>query len=73
MEAKIPIEQNELAQWLDTLTVPVYREMKKEIITKCRITDQIFRHWKSGNTSIPVLAKEKINEIADEEVFKLEN
>ncbi|OJV39612.1 MAG: hypothetical protein BGO29_04500 [Bacteroidales bacterium 36-12] len=63
------INQNQLKDWLDSLTVLEYPIIRKEIIDKCKITEQKFRHWKAGNSRVPVLAQEIINEIAGKAVF----
>lgn len=60
---------NEFRDWLDSLTVSEYPDVRKRIIDECRITEQKFRHWKAGNSRVPELAKEKINEIAGKPVF----
>lgn len=63
---------NVLKDYLEELTVVDYYEKRKEIITKCKINNQIFRNWKNGITQVPELAKPIINQIANHEVFKLE-
>ncbi len=60
---------NEFRDWLDSLTVSEYPEVRKQIIYECRITEQKFRHWKAGNSRVPELAQEKINQIAGKLVF----
>jgi hypothetical protein len=60
---------NEFRDWLDSITVSEYPEIRKRIIEECRISEQKFRHWKAGNSRVPVLAQEKINEIAGKAVF----
>jgi len=56
--------------WLDTIAVGQFEEIKAKIIANCGITPQVFSHWKNGNSRIPFLAQQKINEIAGFEVFK---
>lgn len=70
METKT--KTNALKDYLEELTVVDYYEKRKEIIAKCKINNQIFRNWKNGITPVPELAKPIINQIANYEVFKLE-
>lgn len=67
MEKKM--NANEFRDWLDSITVSEYPEIRKRIIKECKISEQKFRHWRAGNSRIPVLAQEKINEIAGKAVF----
>jgi hypothetical protein len=64
-------EKNDFGNWIDNLKIGIYPEIRKKIIVECKITPQIFRHWKNGNTKIPELAKPIINKIADTAIFKL--
>jgi len=62
-------KKNEFGDFMNSLTVVDYYEMRKKIIHECKITEHQFRHWKNGRTKVPELAKEKINKIAGKEVF----
>lgn len=64
-----PTEKNEFGYWIDSLNIGIYPEIRKKIIADCRITPQIFRHWKNGNTKIPELAKPIIEVIAGAKIF----
>lgn len=57
--------------FIEALTIKDYNDVRKRIIRECKITDQVYRNWRNGNSSIPELAKPIINEIAGYEVFKL--
>ena len=62
-------EKNEFGDWIDSLIIGIYPEIRKKIIEDCRITPPIFRHWKNGNTRIPELAKPIIESIAKRNIF----
>lgn len=69
METKT--KTNVLKDYLEELTVVDYYEKRKEIITKCKINNQIFRNWKNGITPVPELAKPIINQIAESQIFNI--
>ncbi|VBB45189.1 conserved hypothetical protein [uncultured Paludibacter sp.] len=73
MDAKkqIPEVSNHFKDFLDALIVSEYNGIRRKIINKCKINDQIFRNWKNGITAVPELAKPIINEIAGYEVFEI--
>jgi len=64
--------QNKFREWLDTIPTGQFNAIRFRVINECKITDQIFKHWKCGNSKVPVLAWPIINEIAGIEVFKIE-
>jgi len=66
------VEINYFGEWLKSIPVGEYENVKKKIIRDCHITDQIFRHWKCGNSKVHVLAHNIINDIAGREIFKLD-
>lgn len=63
-------ETNYFGEWIKTIPVGEYEPVRKKIIEDCKITTQIFRHWKCGNSKVPVLAQPIINEIAGRDIFK---
>ena len=63
-------EKNEFEKWINSLKIGMYPEIRKKIIAECKITPQIFRHWKNGNTKVPPLAKPIIEIIAGAKIFK---
>lgn len=65
------VEINHFGNWIKSIPVGEYENVKKKIIRDCKITDQIFRHWKCGNSKVPVLAHALINNIAGYDIFKL--
>ena len=65
-----PEYSNPFGDWIKSIPVGDYNRIRHQIIYECKITDQIFRHWKCGNSKVPILAHEKINQIAGYEVFK---
>ena len=65
-------EINLFKEWIDSIPVGNYKDIRKRVIKECRIKEQVFRHWKIGTVKVPPLAQEKINLIAGEEIFKLE-
>jgi len=58
--------------WWGSVPQKEVAEKRKEIIEKCFISPFIFRHWEKGNTEIPTFVLAKIEEIAGEKIFKLE-
>lgn len=66
-------EKNNFGDWIKTIPVGEYEPIRKKIILECKITTQIFRHWKCGNSKVPVLAQPIINEIAGYDIFKDDN
>lgn len=70
MEEKTIYETvNPLRDYLETLTMSEYYEVRKEIIKKCKVSKQVFAHWKSGNSQVHELAKPIINRIAGQKIF----
>ena len=61
---------NVFGEWIKSIPVGDYKSVRFRVINECKITNQIFMHWKCGNSKVPVLAHEKINQIAGYEVFK---
>lgn len=66
-------EKNYFGAWIKTIPVGEYEAVRSQIIKQCKITTQIFRHWKCGNSKVPVLAQPIINEIAGRNIFKEQN
>ena len=64
-----PPEKNYFGDWIKGLSVGAYPEVRKQIISDCKITEQIFRHWKCGNSKVPILARDVINNIAGYNIF----
>jgi len=62
--------QNIFGDWIKSIPVGDYNRIRHQVINDCKITNQIFRHWKCGNSQVPVLAHEKINLIAGKVIFK---
>ncbi|MDO9152365.1 MAG: hypothetical protein Q7U47_01425 [Paludibacter sp.] len=67
-----PTEINHFGEWINNLPVGAYPEVRKNLLRECKITEQVFRHWKCGNSKVPVLAHGIINQIAGKEIFKHE-
>jgi len=51
------------------LQFSAYDGIKKEIISRCLINEQIFRNWNSGRTEIPERYYATINEIFGKDIF----
>jgi hypothetical protein len=64
-----PVSVNHFGSWIKTIPVGDYDHIRHEIISKCKITNQIFTHWKLGNTKVPPLAQPIVNEIAGRNIF----
>jgi hypothetical protein len=65
--------RNDFSEWLNTLQVGIYPEIRQRVIAECKITAVVFRQWRCGASKIPPLAKEKINIIAEKQVFTTNN
>ncbi len=65
-----PIAENYFGNWIKTIPVGDYREVRKRIISECKITEQVFRFWRGGITKVPILAQPIVNEIAGKNIFK---
>jgi hypothetical protein len=56
--------------YIKSIPTGEYDTIRHQIISKCKITNQIFTHWKLGNTKVPPLAQPIINEIAGRNIFE---
>lgn len=65
-------EINQFRNWLDSIPTGDYNDVRLRVIEECLINDQIFRHWKAGNSKVPNLAKPIIEEIAGKPIFNTE-
>ena len=65
-------EINVFKEWIESIPLGNYKDIRMRVIKECRIKEQIFRHWRIGTVKVPPLAQEKINQIAEKEIFKLE-
>ena len=63
------LKENSFRQWLDSIPTGEYPEIRKRILNDCIIKDYVFKNWRNGITKIPPLAKEKINSIANKNIF----
>lgn len=68
-ETKVPAVKNCFSEWLKTIPMGNYDAIRHQIISECKITNQIFQHWKCGNSKVPPLAQEKIILIAGKNIF----
>ena len=66
------VKINYFGDWIKSITVDEYKEKRSAVICRCKITPQIFRHWKAGITPVPVLAHDIIENIAGKKVFNVE-
>jgi len=60
---------NHFSEWLKTIPMGNYDTIRHRIINDCMITNQIFNHWKCGNSKVPPLAQKEINLIAGKNIF----
>lgn len=65
-------KKTNLKLWLENLTVLDYKETQRRIITECKVSHQVLRHWKCGNSEPSTLAKGIINDIAGKEIYAIE-
>ena len=63
---------NPLAEWLDAIPAGEYAGIRLRIINECKVTRATLCNWRNGTSKVPPLAQEKINLIAEKEIFKLE-
>lgn len=63
-------KKNLFGDWINTIPVGDLPNIKARVIDECMITDQVFKHWKSGNSKVPRLAQPIINAIAGKQIFK---
>ena len=61
---------NYLKDFMQSVPVSDYNDVKQEIIEQCHITDAIWKNWLQGRTRIPELAKPIIKEIAGNPIFQ---
>jgi len=61
---------NVFRKWVRSIPEGDYKRIRQRVIEECKITDQIFSHWKAGNSKVPNLAKPIIEEIAGKQIFK---
>lgn len=59
----------ELKDWLDSLPVKEYSKTEFRIMRECMITRLTLWRWKRGRTEPGYLAKKKINEIANRNIY----
>ena len=64
------IPENKFRLWFDTIPTGEARATKWKVINDCKITEQIFKHWKCGNSKVPPLAQGIINTIAGKIIFE---
>ena len=64
------MKKNYLKNYMDSIPMGDYRDIKDLIILKCCITDSIWKNWLSGRTAIPELAQPIINTIAGRNIFE---
>lgn len=63
---------NHFGDWIKTIPVGEYDSIRQRVINECMISLSVFNHWRLGNSKVPPLAQEKINQIAGKEIFKME-
>lgn len=62
-------DKEALNDFLNSIPYGDYKNMRKKLITGCKVPDYIFANWKSGVAKIPPLAKDKMEEIAGRKIF----
>jgi len=63
------MKTNYLKNYMNSIPTGKYKNIRDLIISECCISDGVWKNWLSGRTSIPVLAKPIINEIAGYDIF----
>lgn len=61
---------NHLKKFMNSIPIVRYKGVKDEIVSKCHITDDIWRNWLTGRTPIPPLAQDVIRDIAGYDIFE---
>ncbi len=61
---------NELKNYMVNLSVAEYGVTKDKIVGACKVSNSIWLNWLNGRTRVPALAKQKINEVTNYQIFK---
>lgn len=64
------MNNNPFKEWIESIPVGEYKDIRLQIIRECHVSRQIFNHWKLGNSKVPLLAQPIINKIAGKEIFQ---
>lgn len=62
---------NNLKQWWNSVPIGQAKEMRTQIIERCKISPFVFVNWINGRTQVPELAKPIINDIAGKNIYEL--
>lgn len=66
-------DAQKLKNYLDSVPKKKYSGTKSLLVTSCKVEEYVFNNWLYGKCRIPALAKDKIEEIVGEEIFKNNN
>lgn len=64
--------ENPFGDWINSVAVGDLPKVRAKVIQKCKISKQVFRHWRAGNSKVPTLAKPIVEKIAGKQIFKVE-
>ena len=68
-EKDYPEDAKKLRSFMLNLRYCEYNTNRKQIVDACMIPAYTFSNWLSGNSRIPALAKQKINEVTKQQIF----
>lgn len=62
---------NDLKRWWNSVPIGQAKEIRNQIIERCKISPFVWGNWINGRTQVPELAKPIINEIAGKNIYDL--
>lgn len=62
---------NDLKRWWNSVPIGQAKEVRNQIIERCKISPFVWGNWINGRTQVPELAKPIINEIAGKNIYDL--
>lgn len=66
-------DAQKLQECLNGIPMGEYKETIAQLVAGCKVTPATFNNWRYGLCRIPELAKDKIEEILEKEIFKIES
>lgn len=64
-----PADTQKLRDFMYNLPYREYNATRKKLVEACKIPSYTFANWLQGVTRIPALAKDKINEVLNLNIF----
>ena len=63
-------QKTAFSKWIDEIQVSKFNQVRKRIVSECKITTSCFYQWRTGKSTPSPLAQDIINRIAVEETGK---